>query len=131
MFNPLLAVALLPLALLWFGLGNASLVFVIVHSVLWAVALNTQSRVFVGVADDAHGRAPLWIKQAAVCDNDSDPGSVLVDTHRYENRLGFRLAHVDRCATGVWRVVGFRRPGLVHLPSGWWWKIGSFGRSKK
>ena len=33
----------LPLALLWFGLGAKSLVFVIVHSVLWAVALNTHS----------------------------------------------------------------------------------------
>jgi NitT/TauT family transport system permease protein len=43
MFNPLPAIALLPLALLWFGLGAASLVFVIVHSVLWAVALNTHS----------------------------------------------------------------------------------------
>lgn len=43
MFNPLPAIALLPLALLWFGLGNASLIFVIVHSVLWAVALNTHS----------------------------------------------------------------------------------------
>ncbi len=43
MFNPLPAIALLPLALLWFGLGSASLVFVIVHSVLWAVALNTHS----------------------------------------------------------------------------------------
>lgn len=40
MFNPLPAIALLPLALLWFGLGPASLVFVIIHSVLWAVALN-------------------------------------------------------------------------------------------
>jgi NitT/TauT family transport system permease protein len=43
MFNPLPAIALLPLALLWFGLGNASLVFVLIHSVLWAVALNTHS----------------------------------------------------------------------------------------
>ncbi|QTL05243.1 ABC transporter permease subunit [Aquabacter sp. L1I39] len=43
MFNPLPAIALLPLALLWFGLGTASLVFVIVHSVTWAVALNTQT----------------------------------------------------------------------------------------
>jgi len=40
MFNPLPAIALLPLALLWFGLGQESLVFVIVHSVVWAVALN-------------------------------------------------------------------------------------------
>ncbi len=41
MFNPLPAIALLPLALIWFGLGKPSLVFVIVHSVLWAVSLNT------------------------------------------------------------------------------------------
>jgi len=41
MFNPVPAIALLPLALIWFGLGMPSLVFVIVHSVLWAVALNT------------------------------------------------------------------------------------------
>ena len=40
MFNPLPAIALLPLALLWFGLGNNSLVFVLVHSVLWPLALN-------------------------------------------------------------------------------------------
>jgi len=43
MFNPLPAIALLPLALIWFGLGTPSIVFVIVHSVLWAVALNTYS----------------------------------------------------------------------------------------
>jgi len=43
MFNPLPAIALLPLALIWFGLGSGSLVFVLVHSVLWAVALNTHS----------------------------------------------------------------------------------------
>jgi sulfonate transport system permease protein len=43
MFNPLPAIALLPLALIWFGLGIPSLVFVIVHSVLWSVALNTLS----------------------------------------------------------------------------------------
>jgi len=43
MFNPLPAIALLPLAMLWFGLGTASLVFVLIHSVLWAVALSTHS----------------------------------------------------------------------------------------
>ncbi len=41
MFNPLPAIALLPLALLWFGLGVKSLIFVIIHSVLWPMALNT------------------------------------------------------------------------------------------
>lgn len=50
MFNPMPAIALLPLALLWFGLGNVSLFFVIVHSVVWAVALNTHSG-FLGVSE--------------------------------------------------------------------------------
>jgi NitT/TauT family transport system permease protein len=43
MFNPLPAIALLPLGLLWFGLGTPSLIFVLIHSVLWAVSLNTFS----------------------------------------------------------------------------------------
>ncbi|KPA92076.1 ABC-type nitrate/sulfonate/bicarbonate transport system, permease component [Pseudomonas asplenii] len=43
MFNPLPAIAILPLAMLWFGLGIQSLMLVIVHSVLWAVSLNTYS----------------------------------------------------------------------------------------
>jgi len=41
MFNPLPSIALLPLALIWFGLGDNSVIFVLVHAVLWAVALNT------------------------------------------------------------------------------------------
>ncbi|MEI7446515.1 MAG: ABC transporter permease [Burkholderiales bacterium] len=43
MFNPLPAIALLPLALLWFGLGKASLLFVLVHAVLWPIALATHA----------------------------------------------------------------------------------------
>ncbi|MGJ7511228.1 ABC transporter permease [Variovorax sp. GT1P44] len=50
MFNPLPAIALLPLAMLWFGLGRGSLVFVLIHSVLWPLALNTYAG-FQGVPD--------------------------------------------------------------------------------
>ena len=53
MFNPLPAIALLPLALIWFGLGVGSLVFVLTHSVLWAVALNTHAG-FLGEIGRAH-----------------------------------------------------------------------------
>jgi NitT/TauT family transport system permease protein len=49
MFIPLPAIALLPLAMLWFGLGYFSLAFVLVHSVLWPVALNTHAG-FVSVS---------------------------------------------------------------------------------
>jgi NitT/TauT family transport system permease protein len=50
MFNPLPAIALLPLALLWFGLGAGSIIFVLVHSVLWPLALNTHAG-FLGVGE--------------------------------------------------------------------------------
>jgi len=43
MLSPLPAIALLPLALIWFGLGLGSLVFVMVHSVLWPLALNANA----------------------------------------------------------------------------------------
>lgn len=43
MFNPLPSIALLPLAMIWFGLGNGSILFVLVHAVLWSVALNTHA----------------------------------------------------------------------------------------
>lgn len=49
MFNPLPAIALLPLALIWFGLGNPSIIFVLVHAVMWPIALNAHSG-FLGVS---------------------------------------------------------------------------------
>jgi len=49
MFNPLPSIAILPLSMLWFGLGTFSLVFILIHAVLWAVALNTYSG-FQGVS---------------------------------------------------------------------------------
>lgn len=41
MFNPLPSIALLPIALIWFGLGDNSIIFVLIHAVLWSSALNT------------------------------------------------------------------------------------------
>jgi NitT/TauT family transport system permease protein len=43
MFNPLPAIALLPLALIWFGIGDGSVIFVLIHAVVWAVALNAHA----------------------------------------------------------------------------------------
>jgi NitT/TauT family transport system permease protein len=48
MFNPLPSIALLPIALLWFGLGTGSLLFVLVHAVLWPLALSMYTG-FAGV----------------------------------------------------------------------------------
>lgn len=43
MLSPLPAIAILPIALLWFGLGETSLIFVIVNSIVWPIALNVHS----------------------------------------------------------------------------------------
>lgn len=43
MFNPLPAIALLPLAMMWLGLGEPALLLVLVHAVLWPFALATLS----------------------------------------------------------------------------------------
>ena len=114
-FNPLPAIALLPLALIWFGLGDISIIFVLVHSVLWAVALNTHSG-FRSVSNTLRmvGRnygleGPRFIRQ------DSDPGRLSVDPHRTEDRLGVRLAHPDRRRVGVRRLLRQGRARLVHL----------------
>lgn len=50
MFNPLPAIALLPLALLWLGIGTPSLIFVLVHAVLWPLALNAHAG-FSGISE--------------------------------------------------------------------------------
>jgi len=39
--HPLPGIALLPIVLLWFGTGAKSIIFIIVHSVLWPLMLNT------------------------------------------------------------------------------------------
>jgi NitT/TauT family transport system permease protein len=41
MFNPLPALAILPLALLWLGIGMPGLILVMVQSVVWTIAINT------------------------------------------------------------------------------------------
>src|SRR4030088_199396 len=40
MLNPLPSIAILPLAILWFGLNNDAVVFVIANAVVWPIAIN-------------------------------------------------------------------------------------------
>jgi NitT/TauT family transport system permease protein len=42
-FNPLPSIAVLPLAMLWFGLTPRSIVFVVALATVWPMALNTES----------------------------------------------------------------------------------------
>ena len=116
MFNPLPAIALLPLALLWFGLGSGSLIFVLIHSVLWPMALNTYAG-FQGVPETLrmagrnYGlRGPSYVIQILI------PRRPAGDPVRPQDRMGFRLAYADRGRARLRRVLGARRSRLVHLP---------------
>lgn len=40
MLNPLPSIAILPLAMLWFGLNTSALVFVLTNAVIWPIAIN-------------------------------------------------------------------------------------------
>lgn len=43
MINPLPSIAILPLAIIWFGLNNKALVFVIANAVVWPIAINVST----------------------------------------------------------------------------------------
>ena len=43
MLNPVPAIAILPLAILWFGLNPTALIFVIVYSITWPIAINVST----------------------------------------------------------------------------------------
>ena len=115
MFNPLPAIALLPLALLWFGLGNGSLVFVLIHSVLWVVALNMHAG-FLGVSSTLRmvGRnyGLRGIRYVITILIPAAFPSILTGL---KGGLGVRLAHADRRRARLRRRVRRRGPRLVHL----------------
>lgn len=115
MFNPLPAIAVLPLALLWFGLGTSSIVFVIVHSVLLGGVTQHVYRLPVRQSDPENGRSELRSRWFA--DGLFHPYSSSLSIHplRFENRLGLRVAHADRSGAGVRCLGQCRRPRLVHL----------------
>ncbi len=115
MFNPLPAIALLPLALLWFGLGNGQPG--VRAGAFGALGRRAEHacRVPGRVHHPAHGGAQLRAGRHPLRAHHPDPGGVPVHPHRAEGRLGLRLAHADRGGAGVRRGVGRRGPGLVHL----------------
>lgn len=43
MLHPLPGIALLPVAILWFGIGEGSIIFIIIHSVLWPMVVNLRT----------------------------------------------------------------------------------------
>jgi NitT/TauT family transport system permease protein len=113
MFNPLPAIALLPLALLWFGLGKGSLLFVIVHSVLWPLALGTYAG-FQSCRTPCAWPAATTACRPALCAAHPGAGRAAVHPLRPEDRLGLRLAHLI-AAELVFGTTAGKGTWLVHF----------------
>ena len=115
MFNPLPSIALLPLALIWFGLGNGSVIFVLVHAVLWSVALNTHAgfRALSPTLQD--GGAELRFVVSRIHHEDPDTRCVSRNPDRSQGRMGVRVAHADRRGARLRRQLGIGRHRVVHL----------------
>ncbi len=115
MFNPLPAIALLPIALLWFGIGTPSLIFVIVHSVLWPVALACHGGFLAVPPTLRMAGAQSRLVRRPLRGGDSSARGISSDPVGSPDRLGLRLAHADRSGTGIRRQRTLRRNRLVHL----------------
>ena len=116
MFNPLPAIALMPLALLWFGLGVKSVIFVIVHSVLWPMALNTYTG-FVAVPQTLRRVGQNFGPHGLAAGGGDPPArGVSVSPLGHQDRLGLRVADDHRGRDGVRRGGQPGRARLVHLP---------------
>lgn len=42
-FDPLPGIALLPIAILWFGIGKAAIIFIMIHSIVWPTLLSVMA----------------------------------------------------------------------------------------
>ena len=95
MFNPLPSIALLPLALIWFGLGDGSVIFVLIHAVLWSVALNMHAG-FRAVSPTLKMVGQNYgLSKSGYVIRILLPAAFPSILYRSENRMGVCLAHPD------------------------------------
>ena len=115
MFNPLPAIALLPLAMIWFGFGAGSPgVRARAFRRLGGCA-QRPFRVPVGFAHATHARQQLQSPRHPLHPQNPRAGCLSPYPDRPQGRLGFRLAYPDRGGVGVWRQLRQGRTWLVHL----------------
>ena len=116
MFNPLPAIALLPLALIWFGLGvrqhrlRASSIRCCGRS--RSTRTRASCRCRTRCAWSAATTASPGLRYVGA---HPDSRGVSEHPHRAQDRLGVRVAHADRRGARVRRLVGLGRARLVHL----------------
>ena len=106
----------MPLALLWFGLGTNSLLFVLVHSVLWSLALNAYTGFVTAPPTLVRVGQNLGLSGFGLVSGILLPAAFPYLLTGAEDRLGVRLADGHRGRAGLRRLRRARRAELVHLP---------------
>ena len=112
--NPLPGVAVLPLAMLWFGLTTNAILFVIANATIWPLALavttgfKTANPTILAVGRN------IGLSRVRLVTDVLAPGRAPACDHRPEDRVGVRLAHGDRRRARLRGRGREGRPRLLH-----------------
>lgn len=90
-------VALLPLAILWMGIGEGTIILIVVHSIIWPMSRSIMDG-FRAVPADLHrirGKYGTW--KTRTCDRHLYSGIVLLYSFRYPHRMGESVERSDQC----------------------------------
>ena len=115
MFNPLPSIALLPLALIWFGLGAPSLVFVLNSCRVMGGRAEHAFRLPGCITNPENGRAQLRTERHPFHRIDTGAGRVSQHPHGIKDWVGICLADAHRRRNGFWQQRKYGRTWLVHL----------------
>ena len=113
-FQPLPSIALLPMAILWFGFSRESVIFVVVMAMIWPIA----SSLTVGFATVSPTLVRLGqnyeLSRVGLMTNVLLPSALPMMIAGPEGRLGVRLAYGGRGGAGVRRNRQRRRHWMVY-----------------
>ena len=87
-------VALLPLAILWMGIGEGTIILIVVHSIIWPMSRSIMDG-FRAVPHRIRGKYGTW--KTRTCDRHLYSGIVLLYSFRYPHRMGESVERSDQC----------------------------------
>ena len=85
-------VALLPLAILWMGIGEGTIILIVVHSIIWPMSRS--------IMDGFRAVPQTW--KTRTCDRHLHSGIVLLYSFRYPHRMGESVERSDQCGNDLW-----------------------------
>ena len=87
-------VALLPLAILWMGIGEGTIILIVVHSIIWPMSRS--------IMDGFRAVPRIYIESGQNMGLNRLSGIVFLYSFRYPYRMGTCMAWSDQCRDDLW-----------------------------